>query len=112
MALLVAQHQSPAGLDISFVAADIFGDQFPNTTSNTGLMVKNDDVADTSLTFQSPNECSFGKISPVHDMIVVVPAGSFRFIGPFEPSRFNDINWRVGVSYSSVVNLSVACIVP
>lgn len=112
MALLNEQRTSQAGTDFSFSAASALGDTFPNTGLQ-GLLVQNNEAAPKTLTFDSRATCSFGVVgNAAHDMVVVVPASTTKFIGLFDPARFNNAQGQVSVTYSDVTTLNVACILP
>lgn len=112
MALLSEQRTSPVGTDFAFSAASALGDTFPNTGLQ-GLVVQNNEAAAKTLTFDSPTTCNLGvSDNAAHDLLVVVPANSTKFIGLFDPARFNNGAGHVSVTYSSVTTLNVACILP
>lgn len=106
MALLTVQQVSLTGLSASFTAAATAGDEFPNS-GKCVLYLANADSAATTATVASVTNCSYGFD---HDAVVSIPAGSEIYIGPFNRTRFNAADGNVDVTYSSVVDLTVAVV--
>lgn len=107
MAVLTVQSMTEQGLTPAFVAADVAGDSFAND-GKTYLHVKNADAADITVTVDSQKQCDQGFD---HDIVVTIPAGGEKLIGPFNISRFKDLaTGLVNVSYSVVTNVTVAAI--
>lgn len=108
MALLSAQTPGLAGVAFTPAAADVGGDSFVNTGVEF-LYVNNADAAPINVTIDSPGTCSFNvAANAAHDIVVAVPAGEERIIGPFPTGRFNDGNNQAQVTYSAVANVTVA----
>ncbi len=106
MALLSEQTPSQAGTDITFAAAAAGGDTFrPGDT--TSFRAKNASTAAKTLTFNSIRPCDQGAD---HDLVVSVPAGGERDIGPFPAARFAGPGGLVSVTYSAVDSLTVAVV--
>lgn len=105
MTALTVQDIALTGLAPSYVAADATGNYFTNNTGRTFLHVKNGGAAAINVTVDSQQLCSFGYD---HNVVVSVPAGGERMIGPFVTTRWNDANGRVNVSYSAVTSVTVA----
>lgn len=103
MATLTKQQIAKTGLNPALVAADVAGDDIPNT-GREYLHVKNDDASSTTVTVDAKQTCSGGEL---HDLVVAVPAGEERLIGPFDPAIYNAADGNVEVSYSSVTSLTV-----
>lgn len=103
MATLAVQVSSAGGLAPTYAAASAGGDDFPNT-GREFLHVKNGSAASINATINSAQLCNYGFD---HDVVVAVPAGGERIIGPFVPSRFG---LSVGVTYSAVTSVTVAAV--
>lgn len=106
MAVLTVVQVSLAGVNPAFAAAAGGGDQFSNDGSQK-VHLKNTDAAARNVTFaaQAALGCPAGIL---HNVVINVPAGQERVVGPFDPARFNDANSRVNMTYDAVANLSVA----
>lgn len=103
MAVLTVLAVAQAGVGPTYVAAGAGGDTFANN-GNTMLHVKNASGGALTVTVDSQKTCDQGFD---HDVVVSVPAGSERMIGPFPVSRFGR---TASVSYSGVTSLTVAAI--
>lgn len=106
MAVLTVQKITQAGIAPSFAAASAGGDEFANS-GRTFLHVKNGGAGSINVTINSQKPCDQGFD---HDLVVAVPNGGERVIGPFEPGRFNNSSSRVAVSYSGVTSVTVAAL--
>lgn len=103
MATLAVQDISTAGLEATYASAAGGGDQFSND-GKTLLHVKNGSGGDITVTIASQVACSQGS---THNTAVVVTAGEERFIGPFDPARYNDANGMTQLTYSGVTSLTI-----
>jgi hypothetical protein len=103
MAVLVVQSTSLTGLAPAFVAAGAGGDTFANDGA-TLLHVKNGGGGSIDVTVDSTQQCSHGFD---HNVVVAVPAGGERVIGPFPTRRFGE---TASVSYSGVTTVTVAAV--
>jgi hypothetical protein len=107
MAALTVQTVAKTGTTPTYAAAAAAGDTFANN-GRTFLVVKNANVAATrTVTINSLVNCNQGFD---HDVAVVVAISSEEWIGPFEPSRFNNSSGSVSATYSSEADLTVAAI--
>lgn len=106
MAILTVQKISLAGLKPAYQAAAVAGDEFENN-GKTFYHVKNGSATAKAITFDSVKPCDQGFD---HDVVVNIPAGEERLLGPFAPERFNNQSRQVKVTYSSVDLLTVAAI--
>lgn len=106
MAELTAQDVSIDGVELTYDAADVNGDSFPNN-GHTLVEFKNDDTSDKTVTIDSAKPCNYGFD---HDVSITVTAGTTKTVGPFERTRFNKTGSLVDVSYDDVTSLSVAVI--
>lgn len=101
-----------AGLNATYVAAAGGGDVAPND-GRTVLHVKNGGggsinvtVTANAATVQDPNKGTLTK----PNVVVAVPNGQERFIGPFPPAAFNDANGNVPITYSGVTTVTIAAV--
>ena len=107
MADLAVRKLSKEGTSPVFTPAGVAGDTFPNN-GKTFLIVKNANVtSDGTATINSLTKCNQGFD---HDVIVSVPASGEKWIGPFEPSRFNNSAGKVSATYESETDLTVAAV--
>lgn len=103
MAALTVQKVTKSGVGPAYSAADAAGDTFSND-GNTMLHVKNGSAGSINVTIDSVAQCSFGFD---HDIVVAVPAGGERMIGPFPRDRFGS---PTSVTYSAATSVTVAAI--
>lgn len=109
MALMTVQPISLAGLAPTYGAVTA-SDTFPND-GKTYLHVKNGSGASINVTLDDvntvspPNATSFNP-----DVVVAVPAGGERIIGPVPPSRFNNATGLTTVTYSATTTVTAAAI--
>lgn len=107
MADLAVQKVSKKGVSPVFAPAGAAGDTFSND-GKTFLIVKNANATlDGTATINSLTKCNQGFD---HDVIVSVPASGEKWIGPFEPSRFNNSAGKVSATYESETDLTVAAV--
>lgn len=106
MANLLIQKSTLIGLSIVYSAADVAGDSITNN-GDTVFKIKNADVAAKTVTINSVAPCSYGFD---HDLVISVPAGEEREIGPFLRNRFNDDTGKVNVAYNAVTSVTVAAV--
>jgi hypothetical protein len=101
-----AQVVSLSGLSPVFTAAEAGGDEFA-TSGRDFLHVKNGHTSPQTVTVNSQVPCNQGAD---HDVVVAVPNGEERLIGPFPKPRFDDPAEKVQISYSGVTALTIAII--
>lgn len=104
--VLTVQKLTSAGVTPTFGAADVTGDKFANN-GRQFLVVKNGGAASTTVTINSQKKCDQGFD---HDLEVSVAASAEKWIGPFDPNRFNDGSGDVNVAYSEVTSVTVAAV--
>ena len=104
MATLTVLTIAQAGVEPAAVAAAASGDAFAND-GRTFFHAINGSGAACEVTFDSILACDQ---AGDHDLIVDVPAGEARFIGPFQTARWNDGSGLVQVTYESETSLTVA----
>jgi hypothetical protein len=110
MAVLTVQDAALTGLAETLVAASGGGDKFSNN-GHCLLEVVNGGGAPISVTIDDPGSSTPpGATAFNPDVVVAVPAGASRIIGPFPPFRFNDANGDVNVAYSGVGTVTVRVI--
>lgn len=108
MALQVVQKASLAGLNPAYTAAAAGGDAVPND-GKTVLKVKNADAVAHTVTIAS-------QVSPVPvgtakaNVVVAVPAGDERVIGPFDKVAFNDADGNLEVTYDAANSVTIAAV--
>lgn len=103
LAALTPQSLNRDGLEATYAAAAAGGDTFAND-GRTFLHVKNGGGASVNVTVDSIKQCDQGVD---HDVIVAVPAGEERMIGPFPVSRFGS---PATIAYSGVTTVTVAAL--
>jgi hypothetical protein len=102
VATLTVQTAAITGLTPAFAAVNA-SDQFPNTGKEI-LHVKNDSGGSIYVTITSQKACDQGS---THNLVVAVPAGEERKIGPFPVERFNHADTgRVTVAYSAQTSVT------
>jgi hypothetical protein len=106
MADLNIQKTTLIGLNVTYSAADVAGDRMIND-GNTVFKIKNADAAAKTVTINSAATCNYGFD---HDLVISVPAGEEREIGPFPRNRFNDDTGKVNVTYDGVTSVTVAAV--
>lgn len=75
---------------------------------NIDLYVNNASAGAVNVTIVSKVVCSQGVL---HDLVVSVPAGAIRLIGPIPAQRFADpVTGLASVNYSATASVSVASI--
>ena len=102
MAQLTIQALSQSGINPALVAASSGGDKFA-FAGNRFLLVNNSSGTNVNVTIDAQSNCSQGFD---HDVVVAIPTGAQRIIGPFD-SRFSDTGGNVNVGYSSVASVTV-----
>lgn len=110
MAILTVTAITKAGINPAtpMAAAAGGGDSFANT-GNEFLKVANGGGGSINVTIAAQRACAdFGVSSTAHDIVVAVPNGQTRDIGPIDPKVFNDTNGRAQVTYSGVTSVTVA----
>lgn len=71
-------------------------------------MVTNGGGSSINVTIDDPGSTSPANATAFNpDVVVAVPNGQTRLIGPFPVNRFNDANGLVAVSYSGVTTVTV-----
>lgn len=107
MATLAVQQVTLAGLNPTFAAASAGGDKFLGGPT-TKLIVKNGSGGAITVTVDSVVPSSWGTDV---DVVVSVPAGGERHIGPLPEQRFaSPADGLVAVTYSGVTSLTVAAV--
>jgi len=97
-----------------FTACTSTGDTFQNDQAGTTVLIRNKNANARTLVFASPNQCCFGLTSNAHDLTVTIPGNAVtdEYVRlRIEPTRFNNANGQVSISYSTAVaGLSIAVI--
>ena len=77
-------------------------------SENVDLYVNNASGASINVTVVAKSPCNQGVL---HDLVVAVPAGAIRLIGPLSPGRFADpVTGLASVNYSATATVTVATI--
>lgn len=75
------------------------------------LHVHNGSVSSVDVTIDDPRSTSpSGAVSFNPDVTVAVAAGADKYIGPFDPNRFNDANGFVNIAYSAITTITAEVI--
>lgn len=107
MAALATQSPSPSGTAPTYAAASAGGDSV-ESGEDVFVHVKNSDIAAHTMTVESPTPCNQGS---THNLVVAVPAGGERIVGPLPTPRFAQASTgRVNLTYDAVTGMTVAAI--
>lgn len=112
MADLSIQEFDQDGLEATYSAADSDGD----TATNRGFLVlhvKNGDASSHTVTVTAQRtSVSVSGYGPadLDDVVVAIPAGGERFIGPLPVKTYNNANQKVEISYDAVTSVTIAAI--
>lgn len=106
MALLSPQQIQITGTEVTYSPASGGGDTV-RPGERTFLHVKNDDVADKTVTIVVPGT-KFGQALP--DVQVVVTAGEERFIGPLS-RELADTDGFIDITYSATTSVTIAAVI-
>jgi hypothetical protein len=111
MAVLALQEVVRTGLNPSLGAAAEAGDSFPND-GRVYLRVKNAhaDQARTVTVASQKAASAVPQGTAKADVVVAVPGTQERWIGPFDPTAFNDANGRCVVTYDEHADVTVGAI--
>jgi len=109
MATLLVKDVIKTGLNPNspvYVSCAEGGDEAANN-DYTFLHVVNGHSGALEVTVNSVKACDQGFD---HDVVVSVPAGEERMIGPFDRGRFNDSAGKIQITYDAVTALTIAAI--
>ena len=113
MADLIIQDVIEAGLNATYASAASGGDAVQNLQGDVVLHFKNTNVAARTVTITaqgtSQSVPDYGDMTKA-SLVINVPAGEERFVGPFPKRAFNDANSKVQLTYSAVTDLTVAAL--
>jgi hypothetical protein len=107
--VLAIQTMSRDGLEPTFSAANADGHTFANN-GRTFIQAFNDAAVDIEHTFATPGQVDG---LDIEDLVVDIPAGEDRIIGPFPPSIYNTepgVTDVVTLTFESVTTLTIAAI--
>ena len=105
MATLAVQSIVRTGLETTYAALAVGGDEFVNSGSEW-IEVVNADAGDITVTVDTPNFIDTDLA--IADRTILVTAGERRHIGPFPTSNYNDSAGKVQLTYSAVANITIA----
>lgn len=108
MAELTVQEMDRNGLTPSYDSADAGGDTF-TWARYAFLHVKNDDDASHDVTIAEQHDSAPAGYEEA-DLVVSVPAGEERMIGPLDRQAYQNDDGDVEVSYDDVTSVTVAAI--
>lgn len=105
MAEITVQQISLSGLSESAgTAATAAGDTVLNN-GRTYIEVVDGATTSPTVTIASQVDCNQGY---THDVVVAIPSGETRLIGPFPPNRFNNANGQIEVTYDDDTSVTIA----
>lgn len=107
MAVLAYRQVGIAGADPALAAASAGGDKVAPSDRGV-LLVRNGSAASINVTVDVPGNTKYGLANP--DVVVAVPAGADRLIGPFPGDLANPTDGLVALTYSAVATVTVAAI--
>jgi hypothetical protein len=107
MATLNYVQATIAGTDPGLAAASAGGDKVP-PNDRGALFVRNGSAASINVTVAVPGNTRYGQANP--DVVVAVPAGADRLIGPFPPDLADPIDGLVAITYSAVTTVTVGAV--
>jgi len=113
MADLTIQKVVEAGLKATYGAASVGGDAVLNVRGDIVLHVKNADAASKTVTVtaQTTSKAVKGMGSMTKaNIVAVIPNGEDWFIGPFSAEAYNDSAGKVQITYSAILNLTIAAL--
>jgi hypothetical protein len=106
MANYTVQSVGQSGLNPNYVAVSA-SDTFDND-GRTMLHVKNGGGSAVTVTVNAEKPCNQGFL---HNVVVSVPAGAERMIGPFDKAFYvNESTGKATVTYSATATVTVAAI--
>lgn len=108
LATLTVQQSNFDGVALNFVAADVAGDEFDNSSGRVLVVFRNDDTSSHTATIASPGACSQGFNHPVD--ITIGADGEEQLAGFFFKGRFNDADDLVQITYDDVTSVFVAVV--
>lgn len=110
MAELTVEQITTDGLDPTLVAAEAGGDTFSQPNADVFLYVNNADTASKQVTVTAETTekevSNWGTLS-ASDVVVSVPGGEFRLIGPFPRGPYTT---NPAITYDDVTDLTIGAI--
>lgn len=105
MSEITVQQISLSGLaEAAGTAATAAGDTVINN-GRTFIEVVDGATTAPTVTIASQTDCNQGY---THDIVVAVPSGAARIIGPFPPNRFNNTSGQIEVTYDDDTSVTIA----
>lgn len=86
------------------------GDVVPNDAGGVQIVVENGDASSKTVTIKSYYQGTAPAGTEKSDMVVSIPAGERRILGPLDASAWNNALKQVEITYSAVTNVKVAAI--
>lgn len=105
MAEITVQQISTSGLtEVAGTAATAAGDTVINN-GRTYIEIVDGATTAPTVTIASQVDCNQGF---THDVVVAVPSGGAKLIGPFPPNRFNNTSGQIEVTYDDDTSVTIA----
>jgi hypothetical protein len=102
---LTVQQISRSGLGPAYTAANVDGHSVDNRNQKLFLHVKNGSASSINVTVVTPATVEGLAVA---DLVVAVPNGGERMIGPFSNRPFNQTDGTIHVDFSAVTTVTVA----
>jgi hypothetical protein len=110
LAEIVPQTSTRDGLFLSFEATNPLasGGMFiDNSVANVLIYIKNDDASSHSVTIVTPGTVDQ---EPIEELVIAIPAGEERIIGPFPKAVYNNTAGQVSFSMEADTSVTVAAL--
>ena len=102
---ITVQQISTSGLTpVAGTAATAAGDTVINN-GRTYIEIVDGATTAPTVTIASQVDCNQGF---THDLVVAVPSGGTKKIGPFPPNRFNNTSGQIEVTYDDDTSVTIA----
>lgn len=107
---LTVQQVVRTGLSPSYTAGNGSGGHSIANDGRVLLHIKNGGGSSINATLQTPVTVDEQAALAVADLVVAVPNGGERMIGPFPPALYNQADNTVYLDFSAVTSVTVAAI--
>jgi len=95
---------------LTFVAADVAGDEFVNTGKEL-ILVQHTNGAGSSVTLTVTTSATVDG-EAVADRVITIGPGETHLLGPWPQQWYNDANAKVQLAWSAVTDITLAVIKP
>jgi hypothetical protein len=106
MANLTVIHTGLAGALLAMTDNDPAGDKYVNSGREVVIVVNGNETSATVM-LNSLVNCDQGFD---HNLSYTIAAGETKIIGPFSPTRFNDVDGKTALAYTGDGYLTVAVV--